>query len=121
MANQLRYTFQVQGADSTPITFSDVDDAKGTVDYGGWDFTGLSPVFTLEDSNKTFVITVDFADSEAGRTAQLAFHTHVMETDSWKVNANSPYHASQLNYDISNSNHYKVNKITDGEASETTY
>ena len=100
MANQLRYTFQVPGADSTPITFSNVDDAKSIVNYDGWDFTGLSPVFTLENSNKTFVITVDFPDSEAGRTAQEAFHTNVKDTDSWVITANSPYSFSQLNFDF---------------------
>lgn len=119
MANILRYTFQVPGADSTPITFSDVDDAKAIVNYDGWDFTGLSPVFTLEDSDKTFVITVEFPDSEAGLTAQEAFHTNVKETDSWVITANSPYTFSHLNFNINDSNYYKATKVADGDTDPT--
>ena len=90
MANSLRYTFQVVGADSSAITFSDVDDAKSSWTIGDWDFTGLSPVYSLEDSDTTMVITIPFADSEAGRTAQDAFHNNVKDT--WDTQRNSPYY-----------------------------
>ena len=85
MANSLRYTFQVIGADSSVITFSDVDDAKSIMDHGDWDFTGLSPVYSLEDSDTMLVITIPFADSTAGRTAQDAFHNNMKDT--WSVTA----------------------------------
>ena len=89
MANSLRYTFQVIGADSSVITFDDIDAAKDIMDHGDWDFTGLSPVYSLEDSDTTMVITIPFADSEDGRTAQDAFHNNVKDT--WDTSVNSPY------------------------------
>ena len=90
MANSLRYTFQVIGADSSVITFDDIDAAKDIMDHGDWDFTGLSPVYSLEDSDTTMVITIPFADSEDGRTAQDAFHNNVKDT--WDTQVKSPYY-----------------------------
>ena len=113
MANILRYTFQVPGEDSSPITFDDVADAQSIVDYGGWDFTGLSPVYSLEDTNTTFVITITFPNTAEGRTAQDAFHNNVKDEESWAVTANSPYTFSELNYMVSNQ--FKVTSIKDGE------
>lgn len=109
MANSLRYTFQVLGADSSPITFTDVDEAKSLIDQGDWDFTGLSPVYSLEESDTTMVITIPFADSEAGRTAQDAFHNNVKDT--WDTQANSPY--SDIRYAISD--RFITTSIKDGE------
>ena len=55
MANALRYTFQMIGEDSSAMTFDNVDAANDILDLSGWDFTGLSPVYTLEDSGTTLV------------------------------------------------------------------
>jgi len=109
MANSLRYTFQVIGADSSVITFDDIDAAKDIMDHGDWDFTGLSPVYSLEDSDTTMVITIPFADSEDGRTAQDAFHNNVKDT--WDTHVNSPY------YDMRHaiSDRFIVTSIKDGE------
>jgi len=109
MANSLRYTFQVIGADSSVITFDDIDAAKDIMDLGDWDFTGLSPVYSLEDSDTTMVITIPFADSEDGRTAQDAFHNNVKDT--WDTHVNSPY------YDMRHaiSDRFIVTSIKDGE------
>ena len=113
MANILRYTFQVPGEDSSPITFDDVADAQSIVDHGGWDFTGLSPVYSLEDTKTTLVITITFPDSPAGRTAQDAFHNNVKDEESWVVTANSPYSFSHITCMVSNE--FKVTSIKDGE------
>ena len=109
MANSLRYTFQVIGADSSVITFDDIDAAKDIMDHGDWDFSGLSPVYSLEDSDTTMVITIPFADSEDGRTAQDAFHNNVKDT--WDTHVNSPY------YDMRHaiSDRFIVTSIKDGE------
>ena len=109
MANSLRYTFQVLGEDSSPITFTDVDEAKSLIDQGDWDFTGLSPVYSLEESDTTMVITIPFADSEAGRTAQNAFHNNVKDT--WDTQVNSPYYE----YRDAISDRFIVTSIKDGE------
>ena len=85
MANKLRYTYQVLGADSSAITFDDVDGAKDIVDFSECDFTGLSPVYSLEDSDTTLVLTIPFADTADGRTAQDAFHNNMKDT--WSVTA----------------------------------
>ena len=77
MANALRYTYQIIGADSSAITFDDVDAAKGMMDFSEWDFTGLSPVYTLEDSDTTLVVTIDFGTD---LSAQDAFHNNVKDT-----------------------------------------
>ena len=90
MANSLRYTFQVIGADSAVITFDDIDAAKDIMDHGDWDFTGVSEVYSLEDSDTTMVITIPFADSADGRTAQDVFHNNVKDT--WDTQVNSPYY-----------------------------
>jgi hypothetical protein len=109
MANSLRYTFQVIGADSSVITFDDIDAAKDIMDHGDWDFTGLSPVYSLEDSDTTMVITIPFADSEDGRTAQDAFHNNVKDT--WDTQVNSPYYE----YRDAISDRFIVTSIKDGE------
>jgi len=77
MANALRYTYQIIGADSSAITFDDVDAAKGMMDFSEWDFTGLSPVYTLEDSDTTLVVTIDFGTD---LSAMDAFHNNVKDT-----------------------------------------
>ena len=117
MANSLRYTFQVIGADSSVITFSDVDDAKSIMDHGDWDFTGLSPVYSLEDSDTMLVITIPFADSTAGRTAQDAFHNNMKDT--WSLTATqdgSSGGVGKIKADlIQPDNAFVVTSIKDGE------
>ena len=120
MANTLRYTYQLVGAtwngsemENGPITFDDVDSAKGMLDFSECDFTGLSPVYSLEDSDTTLVVTIPFADSDAGRTAQDAFHNNVKDTWDYPT-AVSPYNTSWgLAYQISNA--FTVTSIKDGE------
>ena len=109
MANSLRYTFKVVGTDSTAITFNDIDHAKDLIDFSEIDFTGLSPVYSLEDSDTTMVITIPFADSEDGRTAQDAFHNNVKDT--WDTQVNSPYYE----YRDAISDRFIVTSIKDGE------
>ena len=87
MANVLRYTYQIIGADSSAITFDDVDAAKGMMDFSEWDFTGLSPVYSLEDSDTTLVVTIDFG---TGLEAMDAFHNNVKD-GTWSTGVNSPY------------------------------
>jgi hypothetical protein len=77
MANALRYTFQMEGEDSSAMTFDNVDAANDILDLSGWDFTGLSPVYTLEDSGTTLVLTIDFGTDV---DAQDAFHNNVKDT-----------------------------------------
>ena len=47
MANTLRYTFQVLGADSSAITFEDLDAAKDLVDLGTWTLPDSGVVYSL--------------------------------------------------------------------------
>jgi len=113
MANTLRYTFHAIGADSSAITFDDVDGAKDIVDFGNWTFPASGVVYSLEDSDTTLVITITFADSDAGRTAQDAFHNNVKDT--WdSPTADSPYNGlGGLAYHISNA--FTVTSVKDGE------
>ena len=121
MANTLRYTYQLVGAtwngsemEHAPITFDDVDSAKGMLDFSECDFTGLSPVYSLEDSDTTLVVTIPFADSDAGRTAQDAFHNNVKDTWSYPV-ANTPWLSTTWGLKPDVSNVFKVTSIKDGE------
>ena len=111
MANKLRYTYQVLGADSSAITFDDVDAAKVIVDFSECDFTGLSPVYSLEDSDTTLVVTIPFADSDAGRTAQDAFHNNMKDT--WTVTGS--IEGSTLTEILQPDNSFTVTSIKDGE------
>ena len=89
MANALRYTFQMIGEDSSAMTFDNVDAANDILDLSGWDFTGLSPVYTLEDSGTTLVLTIDFGTD---LDAQDAFHNNVKDTwDTASVNEGEEY------------------------------
>ena len=113
MANTLRYTFQVLGADSSAITFEDLDAAKDLVDLGTWTLPDSGVVYSLEDSDTTLVITITFADTTDGRTAQDAFHNNVKDTWDYPV-AVSPYNTAWgLVPEISNS--YRVTSVKDGE------
>ena len=120
MANTLRYTYQLVGAtwngsemEHAPITFDDVDSAKGMMDFSECDFTGLSPVYSLEDSDTTLVVTIPFANTADGRTAQDAFHNNVKDTWGYPT-AVSPYNTSWgLAHQISNA--FTVTSIKDGE------
>lgn len=119
MANVLRYTYQVVGIlwngsdgydDPAPITFDDVDSAKGMMDFSECDFTGLSPVYSLEDSDKTLVVTIPFADTADGRTAQDAFHNNMKDT--WTVTGSEDSFSPQT---LHPSNAFTVTSIKDGE------
>jgi len=118
MANTLRYTYQLVGAtwngsemEHAPITFDDVDSAKGMMDFSECDFTGLSPVYSLEDSDTTLVVTIPFADSDAGRTAQDAFHNNMKDT--WTVTGSID--GSTLTEILQPDNSFTVTSIKDGE------
>ena len=80
MANYLRYTYQVFGTDSALVVFEDVNDAKTIIDFDEFDFTGLSPEWTLENSDRTLVLKVPFTDAQA-HVEMKAFHENVK--DSW--------------------------------------
>ena len=118
MANTLRYTYQLVGAtwhgsemENGPITFDDVDSAKGMLDFSECDFTGLSPVYSLEDSDTTLVVTIPFADSDAGRTAQDAFHNNMKDT--WTVTGSTD--GSTPTEVLQPDNSFTVTSIKDGE------
>ena len=103
MANALRYTYQIIGEDSSAITFDNLDAAKDLVDFGNWTLPDSGVAWSLEDSDVTLVITITFADSDAGRTAQDAFHNNVMDTWENPI-AVSPYNTGWgLATEISNS------------------
>lgn len=79
MANYLRYTYQIIGSDSTVQTHTGVDQAKAKFDFSDIDFTGLSPEWTLEDSNQTLVLKVPFTDAQA-HTDMKVFHNNMKDT-----------------------------------------
>ena len=113
MANILKYTFQVLGADSSAITFDDLTAAKDLVDFGNWTLPDSGVAWSLEDSDVTLVCTITFADSDDGRTAQDAFHNNVKDTWNYPT-AVSPYNTSWgLVPEISNA--FLVTSIKDGE------
>ena len=118
MANSSRYTFQVgafsevEGAlvdNGAKHTFSDVAEAKTIIDFSGWDFTGLSPVYTLEDSDQTLVVTIPFPDTEAGITAMNNFKENTKNNSAWQTvyTASAPY--TGISGEISNT--YIVNDV----------
>ena len=112
MANVLRYTYQIIGADSSAITFDDVDAAKGMMDFSEWDLTGLSPVYSLEDTDTTLVVTIPFANTADGRTAQDAFHNNTKDT--WTTTGSQDGSTlSEVNYGAGNT--FLVTSIKDGE------
>jgi len=111
MANSLRYTYQIIGVDSSAITFDDVDAAKGMMDFSELDFTGLSPVYSLEDTDTTLVVTIPFANTADGRTAQDAFHNNMKDT--WTTTGSID--GSTINHDFAPSNKFTVTSIKDGE------
>ena len=114
MANTLKYTFRIIGEDSTAITFDDLDAAKDLVDFGNWTIPDSGVAWSLEDSDVTLVITITFADSDAGRTAQDAFHNNVKDTWSYPV-ANTPWLSTTWGLKPDVSNVFKVTSIKDGE------
>ena len=76
MANYLRYTYQVFGTDSALVVFEDVNDAKTIIDFDEFDFSGLSPEWTLENDDKTLVLKVPFTDAQA-HVEMKTFHENV--------------------------------------------
>ena len=104
MANYLRYTYQLVGAtwngsemEHAPITFDDVDSAKGMMDFSECDFTGLSPEWTLENDDKTLVLKVPFTDAQA-HVEMKAFHENVK--DSWAAQLAEGY--SEIVHSVDN-------------------
>ena len=76
MANYLRYTYQALDDDSALVVFDDVDEAKTIIDFDEFDFTGLSPEWTLENDDKTLVLKVPFTDAQA-HVEMKTFHENV--------------------------------------------
>ena len=111
MANTLKYTFRIIGEDSSAITFDDLDAAKDLVDFGGWTLPDSGVAWSLEDSDVTLVITITFADSDAGRTAQDAFHNNMKDT--WTVTGSID--GSTLTEILQPDNSFTVTSIKDGE------
>ena len=87
---------------------------KQFIDFGGWTFPDSGVAWSLADSNKTLVVTITFADGDAGRTAQDAFHNNVKDTWSYPV-ANTPWLSTTWGLKPDLSNVYKVTSIKDGE------
>tara|TARA_R110000851_G_scaffold332327_1_gene508119 strand:- start:65 stop:448 length:384 start_codon:yes stop_codon:yes gene_type:complete len=100
MANYLKYSFSIQGASAADIAsgeaadkprawmenptltvFSSVDNAKSLINMANWDFTGLTPEWTLENSNKRLCVKIPFTDAEASGDEMLAFHNSVSSGD----------------------------------------
>ena len=97
MANYLRYTYQVYGTDSALVVFDDVNDAKSIIDFDEFDFTGLSPEWTLENDDKTLVLKVPFTDAQA-HVEMKAFHENVK--DSWAAQLAEGY--SEIVHSVDN-------------------
>ena len=97
MANYLRYTYQVFGTDSALVVFDDVDDAKTIIDFDEFDFTGLSPEWTLENDDRTLVLKVPFTDAQA-HVEMKAFHENVK--DSWAAQLAEGY--SEIVHSVDN-------------------
>ena len=97
MANYLRYTYQVLDTDSALVVFDDVDEAKTIIDFDEFDFTGLSPEWTLENSDRTLVLKVPFTDAQA-HVEMKAFHENVK--DSWAAQLAEGY--SEIVHSVDN-------------------
>ena len=97
MANYLRYTYQVFGTDSALVVFEDVNDAKTIIDFDEFDFSGLSPEWTLENDDKTLVLKVPFTDAQA-HVEMKAFHENVK--DSWAAQLAEGY--SEIVHSVDN-------------------
>lgn len=97
MANYLRYTYQVYGTDSALVVFEDVNDAKSIIDFDEFDFTGLSPEWTLENDDKTLVLKVPFTDAQA-HVEMKTFHENVRS--SWAAPVAVGY--SEIVYSVDN-------------------
>jgi hypothetical protein len=97
MANYLRYTYQALDTDSALVVFDDVDEAKTIIDFDEFDFTGLSPEWTLENDDKTLVLKVPFTDAQA-HVEMKAFHENVK--DSWAAQLAEGY--SEIVHSVDN-------------------
>ena len=82
MSNYLRYTYKVVNNDDSYNTFSDVNDAQTVILFDQVDFTGLSPEYTLEDSNKMLCLKVPFTDAQA-HSEMKTFHDNMK--DNWVI------------------------------------
>ena len=110
MANALRYTYQIIGEDSSAITFDNLDAAKDLVDFGNWTLPDSGVAYSLEDSDTTLVITITFANTTDGRTAQDAFHNNMKDT--WTVIGSADGSTAET---LHPSNAFTVTSIKDGE------
>jgi len=86
MANYLKYKYRARGADSSLTTFTDVNNAKSILDFSNWDFTGLTPEWTLEDTNTSLVVKIPFTDAQA-HVEMKTFHNNVK--DNWTIGTDS--------------------------------
>ena len=103
MANYLRYTYKVINTDDSWKTFSDVNNAKSVILFDAVNFTGLSPEYTLEDSNRMLCLKVPFTDAQA-HIEMKTFHTNMK--DNWKIDlANGEYARIEFSVD----NKYVIN------------
>ena len=99
MANYLRYTYKVVNEDSSYVTFSDVNEAKTLISFDEVDFTGLSPEYTLEDSNRMLCLKVPFTDAQA-HTDMKTFHTNIK--DNWAITLGNDSSVISIEYAIDN-------------------
>tara|TARA_R100001015_G_C4475105_1_gene57455 strand:+ start:139 stop:480 length:342 start_codon:yes stop_codon:yes gene_type:complete len=99
MANYLRYTYKVVSDDSSYVTFSDVNDAKTLILFDEVDFTGLSPEYTLEDSNRMLCLKVPFTDFQAHRDMKT-FHTNMK--DNWAITLGNDSSVIYIEYSVDN-------------------
>ena len=104
MANYLRYTYKVVNEDSSYVTFSDVNEAKTLISFDEVDFTGLSPEYTLEDSNRMLCLKVPFTDAQA-HTDMKTFHNNMK--DNWSIPLD--YDSSVISVEYAIDNKYIVN------------
>ena len=66
-------------ANNHTTVFSSLDNAKDSIDFTSWDFTGLTPEWTLENSNKRLCLKIPFSDAEVNDGTMLAFHNKVAD------------------------------------------
>ena len=80
MANYLKFRYQARTtSDSELVSFTSVDNAKSILDFSSWDFTGVTPEWTLEDTNTTLAVKIPFTDEQA-HSEMKTFHENVKDT-----------------------------------------
>jgi len=96
---EIRFAIRVRGADSTDVTFTDVNDAKTKIEFNNlWDWTIGAPGFTLEDSDKRLVITWVFDESQED---EMRFVNDKVRITRWQFNSTQSYFESaECNYKV---------------------